>query len=364
MARVERAAALLLGLAAAAGADEPRPLTVASWGGAYERAQRAALFRPFSEQTGIAIRVARYDGDFEALREQARAGESEWDVVDMTMSDNLAACDEGLILPLDHEQLLPAPDGTPARRDFLPGALARCAVTHTVYATVVGFDRRAFPGVRPGSVAALFDLERFPGPRALQRVPAANLEWALLSYGVPRQEIYNLLSTERGLAIALERLGEIAAETLWWRDPARPPALLAAGEATMASGFNGRFFDAAVNGGAPIDIIWDGQIQEHETWAIPRGARRRAAAMRFIRFATSTRALAEFARHIPYGPARRSAIGHVSTHRPSGIDMRPHLPTHPLNASRAVVKDVEWYARTYERVHERFERWWRANAPR
>ncbi len=347
-------------LAAAAHADSGAPeLTVVSWGGAYEAAQREAWFEPFTERTGVPVRVERYDGGLEGLREQVASGEVRWDLMDMTMSDTLAACREGLLTPLDHGQWAPAPNGIPAYRDFIDGAFTRCGLTHTIYATVIAFDRRAFPGVRPDSVKALFDTERFPGRRALQRSPAANLEWALLSYGVPRQEVYDLLSTERGLALAFERLSGIADHIVWWREGSRAPDLLARGEVTMASGYNGRFFHAAANEGAPIEIIWDGQIQERETWAIPRGAPHPELAARFMRFATSTERLAALARRIPYGPARRSATERVSTHVGTGIDMRPHLPTHSFNAPGAVRKDVSWYARTYDRIQERFRRWLR-----
>ncbi len=339
------------------GQTEQPALTVVSWGGAYEAAQRAAWFEPFTEHTGIPITVERYDGGLAGLRAQVAAGEVHWDLMDMTMSDTLSGCREGLLLPLDHGEWLPAPDGTSAERDFIDGAFSRCGITHTVYATVIAFDRRAFPGLRPTSVAALFDIERFPGRRALQRSPAANLEWALLSYGVLRQQVYDLLSTERGLELVFERLDRIAGQIVWWQEGSRAPDLLARGEVTMASGYNGRFFYAAVNEGAPIEIIWDGQIQERETWAIPRGTAQAENAVRFVRFATSTERLAALARRIPYGPARRSAAERVSTHLDSGIDMAPHLPTHPINAERAVRKDVDWYSSTYDRIQERFLRW-------
>ena len=350
---------LLLGLAllaTPADAADDAPLTVLSWGGAYERAQRAALFEPYTASTGRRIEVAQYDGGLAGLRRAAAAGEVPWDVIDMTRSEAMAACEEGLLRPLSPSLLAPAPDGTPAERDFLPGSLGRCAITHTVFATVVAYRRDAFPGQRPTSIADLFDQRRFPGPRALQRTPAVNLEWALLSYRVPREELYGLLSTPRGLRLALERLGELD-EIRWWEAGDTPPRLLAEGEVVMASGYNGRFFDAMVNRGAPIEILWDAQVQEHETWVIPRGNPHPEAARDFIRFATSTERLAELARHIPYGPARRSAAVRVTTHPGSGVDMRLHIPTHPLNAERALVKDEAWYARTLGRINDYFGDW-------
>ncbi|WP_416140404.1 ABC transporter substrate-binding protein [Halomonas sp. HK25] len=345
-------AAMLLGLVAWGTVALADPLRVLSWGGAYERAQRKALFDPFTEQTGLEVEVHQYDGGLDALRR----AEAPWDVIDMTRSQAMAACQEGLLQPLPHDLPAPAPDGTPAERDFLPGAIGDCALTHSLFATVVAYRPDAFPGRRPSRIADLFDQERFPGPRALQRTPAVNLEWALLSYGVPREELYRLLSTPRGLRLALERLGELE-ETHWWEAGDESPRLLVEGEVVMASGYNGRFFDAVVNRGAPIEILWDAQVQEHETWAIPRHARHPEAAREFIRFATTTERQAELARHIPYGPARHSAAIRVSTHPGSGVDMRLHIPTHPLNAERAIEKDETWYAHTLARMDDYFEAW-------
>lgn len=333
-------------------------LTVLSWGGAYERAQRAALFEPYSAATGTHIEVAQYDGGIEALRHATAEGDGAvpWDLIDMTRSEAMAACAEGLLAPLSPALLAPAPNGTPVEQDFVPQAFGRCSITHSIFATVVAYRRDAFPGKRPDTIKDLFDQQRFPGPRALQRTPAVNLEWALLSYRVPHEELYDLLSTRRGLDLALGRLAELD-DIRWWEDGDMPAQLLTDGEVVMASGYNGRFFDAMVNRGAPIEILWDGQVQEHETWVIPRGAPNPGAARDFLRFATTTERLADVSRHIPYGPARRSAATRVTTHPDSGVDMRLHIPTHPLNAERALAKDEAWYARTLGHIEDYFRAW-------
>ncbi|SDO35615.1 putative spermidine/putrescine transport system substrate-binding protein [Halomonas shengliensis] len=353
MARRGLLLALLLATSLAAQAE---PLRVLSWGGAYERAQREALFSPFTVQTGIPVEVHRYDGDLGELRRSAARGEAPWDVIDMTRSQAMAACEAGLLAPLPADLAAPAPDGTPPREDFLPGAIGRCALTHTLFATVVAYRPEAFPGRRPTRIGDLFDQARFPGPRALQRTPAVNLEWALLAHDVPHQELYRLLSTPRGLDLALARLDSLAA-IHWWQEGETPVRLLAAGEVVMASGYNGRFFDAMVNRGLDIEILWDGQVQEHETWAIPRHARRPEAARAFIRFATTTERLVVLAERIPYGPARRSAAARVGRHPERGVDMRLHIPTHPLNAEGAIEKDERWYARTLPRMQALFDAW-------
>ncbi len=341
----------------ASAASPDRAITVASWGGPYEHSQVKAYFEPFTKATGIRIDVERYDGGLEELRQQVNGGGLTWDLMDMTMADNRAACRQGLLEPIDHSLLHPAPDGTPAAGDFVDGALTECGVAQIVYAMVAAYHRDAFPGERPARIRDLFDIHRFPGTRALQRGPEANLEWALRSYGVPRQDLYQLLSTERGLRLAFERLDRIRDHVIWWTSAGEPGEMLVSGEAVIVSEYNGRLFDLAAVQGHPIEIIWDGQVYELGSWGIPRGTRRLDDVLAFIRFATGTRPLADQAKYIAYGPARRSSMKLVSTHAETGVDMRPHLPTNPANFRTAILKDTEWYASLYDRIKARFDLW-------
>ena len=126
----------------------------------------------------------------------------------------------------------------------------------------------------------------------------------------------------------------------------------------MASGYNGRFFDARAAHGAPISIVWDGQLIDHATWwAVPRGARSRDVAEAFIRFATDPQRMADQAMRISYGPTRESARRRVGRHATLGIDMRDQLPTSGDRVRRAVVEDSDWYARTEALRERRFARW-------
>ena len=354
------AAALLAQVAVGAVKAEERRLTVVTWGGAYEASQRAALFEPFTAATGIEIETVRYDGGIEALRDHLQGeGAVNWDVIDMIRADARTACAQNLLEPFDPGILSAAPNGAPAEEDFIAEAFGECFVTQLVFATVIAYDDRAFPGEKPRSVADFFDLERFPGKRALRKAPVGMFEWALRSYGVPGAQIYDLLSTERGLQLAFRRLNEISDRLVWWRGGSEPVRLLLDGEAAMATGYNGRFFHAQAVEGAPISVIWDGALLEHNTWAIPKGTPQMELAEQFIRFATSSERLGAIANRISYGPARKSAQRRVGLHATIGIPMRPHSPTAERHMERAIIKDDEWYAQTDDLRRRRFESWLR-----
>jgi putative spermidine/putrescine transport system substrate-binding protein len=330
-------------------------LTIATWGGAYEEAQRIALFEPFEAATGIRIETVRHDGGVAPLRAGAAAGA---DLVDMIRADARTACDEGLLAPFDTTTLADAPDGTPPGADFEPGAAGPCWIAHLVFATVIAFNDSAFPGEKPETVADFFDLARFPGKRALRDAPVAMLEWALRAYGAPRAQLYDLLSTERGLRLAFRRLEALQGETLFWVGAEESARLLAEGHVAMASGYNGRFFHQQVSAGAPITVIWDTALIERNVWAVPAGAANKSLARRFIRFATRAEQMAALATLLPYGPTRRSAEARVGIHAATGTPMRAHLPIGAGREALTLDKDDAWYAAT-EALRLRLFRQWR-----
>ena len=344
------AAGILLAMAPGATALA-QDLTVVSWGGAYEAAQRAAVVAPFEARTGTEVTVVRYDGTAADLA--GRAGPEGWDVIDMLTDQARVACAKGLLMELDARALL----GAGALADFSPAAPSRCAIPQNVYARVLAYDERAFRGVKPTRVEDFFDIERFPGRRAVQKSPDGILEWALMAEGVPPTQVYGLLSTDRGLRLAFRKLDTIRDHILWWEDPSEPARMLAEGRAAMAAGFNGRFFDAAQAGDAPVDIVWDGRIIGVEVWAIAATTDTPDVARAFVAHAAQPAQMARLAERIPYGPARASAFARIGSNPRSGVPMRAHLPNAPRHGTRALVRDAAWYANTQELRARRFNDW-------
>ena len=346
-------APLILIVATTVNAWAETTLTVVSWGGVYEAAQRQVLFDPFTKATGILINSVTYSGGVDSLRN----AQSDWDVVDMIEDQAITACDQGLLSEISVEQVAEPYQGIPIADDFPHGAFRKCSIAQNVYSTVFAFNDRAFPGEKPRTIADFFDLHKFPGKRALLRDPDVILEWALMAEGVPIGQVYDLLSTERGMRLAFRKLDELRGSIIWWENVGTPVEMLNDGRAVMASGYNGRFFSAAQDDGLPITIVWDGQVVSLETWAIPASSERQGEAQRFIRFATAPEQLAALAELIPYGPIRRSALAHVGLHQRSGVPMRDHLPNAPQHNDRALYGDSLWYARTKELRKRRFQAW-------
>ncbi len=348
-------AVAIAGVISAQAADNS--LTVVSWGGAYTKSQVKAYHEPFMKKTGIKINSEDYSGGLAEIKAQVESKNVKWDVVDVEMSDAVRGCDDGLLEPIDKSILPPAPDGTPAEKDFLPGALTECAVANIVWSTVYGYDTTKFKTNAPSTIADFFDTKKFPGKRGMRKVPKANLEMALMADGVAPADVYKVLSTPEGVERAFKKLDTIKKDIVWWTAGAQPPQLLADGEVVMTTAYNGRIFNAQVAEHKPFKIVWDGQIQDMDLWVIPKGAPHKEAALKFVAFSTDTQRLADQAKWIAYGPARKSSAKLVGKYMDGKTDMGPHMPTNPANMKKALLNNFEFWADHQDELNEKFNAW-------
>ncbi|MDH3263874.1 MAG: ABC transporter substrate-binding protein [Paracoccaceae bacterium] len=349
----------LVGLAAAASAQE---LTIISWGGAYGASQVEAYNKPFAEMKGVTVNMVDGDNPATPIKAMVEANNVSIDVADVELSDAVRLCDEGLLEVIDHDALPPAPDGTPATEDFVEGALfSECAVANIVWSTVYAYDASKYSGEAPSTMADFFDLERFPGKRGLRKAAKTNLEMALMADGVPAADVYDLLETDEGVDRAFAKLATIKDSVVWWEAGAQPPQLLADGEVSMTTAYNGRIFNAAISESKPFEIVWDGQVMDFDLFVVPKGAPHRDLAMEYIAFATDTQRLADQAKWISYGPARLSSGPLVGLYQDGKTEMGPHMPTAEANMANALVNNFEFWADNGTELEERFNAWLASN---
>ena len=348
------AAVLSIAVTSAASADS---LTVVSWGGAYTKSQVEAYHKPWTAKTGANVVSEDYNGGIAEIKAQVEAGNVTWDVVDVELSDAIRACDEGLAEEIDSAMLPAAPDGTPATEDFIDGALTDCAVGSIVWSTIYAYDSSKMSN-GPKTIADFFDTSGFPGKRGMRKSPKANLEMALAADGVAPGDIYDVLSTPEGVDRAFAKLDTIKDDVVWWEAGAQPPQLLADGEVSMTTAYNGRIFNAVASEDKPFEIVWDAQIYDLDLFIIPKGAKNKELAMDFIAFATDTKRLADQASWISYGPTRKSSSPLVgSFHNKPDLAMGPQMPTAPSNFKTAIQNDFEWWADNQDEMNERFNAW-------
>lgn len=334
-------------------------ITVMSFGGAYGASQMEAYHKPYMAMTGVKINSVDADNPAIPLKAMVEAKNVTVDVADVEPSDLVRLCDEGAleVLPLDELPL--SPDGKSWKEDFVEGGIYECGVGTIVYSTIIAYNKEKTQGVT--SIADFFDLEKFPGKRALRKSAKLTVELALMADGVAPEDLYDVLGTPEGMERALKKLDTIKSEIIWWEAGAQPPQLLADGEVTFTTAYNGRIFNAMIDEKQPFEILWDHQILDFNLYVIPKGAPNKDAAWEFIKFATDTQRLADQAKYISYGPTRKSSMALVGKFKDGVTDMAKNLPTHPDNLPGALTTSVEFWADYDIELSERFNAWLAAN---
>jgi len=339
-------AGLSLGVAAALAVAAPAladsQLSVMSFGGAYQEAERKAVFDPYAAETGIKVVEQEYSGEIAKIRAMIEAGGATVDVVDVDAPTLQQGCDEGIFELIDWEKIGP-------KDEWLPGTASECGVGTIVYATILAYDAAKLDD-GPSGIADLFDTEKFPGKRGLWKNPVTNLEFALLADGVPADQVYEVLASPEGIDRAFAKLDTIKQDVVWWETGAQAPQLLASGEVVMSTAWNGRIHNANKEG-QNFRIVWDGQLLDSNYWVIPRGVADQEKSLAFIRFAVEPANLAAMTKYIPYGPVRGTAAPLVAP------EDAANLPTSPDNMGNALTIDYGFWGDHGDEVRKRFTTW-------
>ncbi|ONG47817.1 hypothetical protein BKE38_22625 [Pseudoroseomonas deserti] len=306
----------------------------ASWGGAYQEAQRRAYCDPFAAESGA--RVVQ-DGPMNAarLRTMIEGGAPDWDVADITLDFLYAGSKDKLFEPIDKSVVDTSRIDPKFVHDYGVGCI--------VWSYNLAWNTQTFPGAKaPKTWADLFDLQRFPGKRCLLDNAVANFEVALLADGVAPEALYPL-----DIDRALRKLDTIRAQTVFWSTNSQAQQLFVDEEVGLGLILNGRAYDAARKG-APIAVSWAQNIQSVDYLVVPRGAKQKAAAMRLIDTMTRAENQARVANMIAYSPTNPAAFAAIDP------AIAPWLCTAPENARQGFVVDAGYW-----RDHQRaaLERW-------
>jgi hypothetical protein len=119
-------------------------------------------------------------------------------------------------------------------------------------------------------------LERFPGKRAVALQAPGLLEMALMAQGVPASQVYHLLSTTRGVELAIGVFAKAKPQIIWTKDHGETESLLADGSATMGLIEMGARADndanAASGSAQPLNRLGTTSSIAHNTSWLPTAA--------------------------------------------------------------------------------------------
>ncbi|WP_271672862.1 ABC transporter substrate-binding protein [Bradyrhizobium sp. CCBAU 51627] len=329
----------------------PRPafaseqLTIISWGGGYQDVQlRKSFFEPFTKATGIKITEDQWNGEVSKVRAMVQTNTVNWDVLDVGVGIG-ELCSHGLVETLNWNRL-----GLDRTKFLGDDKTLDCGVPHHASSTVIAYDRTKLKN-GPKTIADFFDLQKFPGKRAMQKGPTSNLEWALVADGVLIKDVYKVLATPAGVDRAFKKLDTIKKDVIWWTAGTQPAQLLGNGQVVMSTAWSGSINNAVKESGLPLEIMWDAQMLSLDFWVIPKGARHLDEAYKFLAFGGSPKPQADMTRYGNNGPANKDAMALVDP------TIGPNLTTSPAHMANSLEFDYSFWGDKRDELNQRFTAW-------
>ncbi|WP_222705654.1 ABC transporter substrate-binding protein [Brevibacillus massiliensis] len=309
-------------------------VTFVSWGGTTQDAQMKYWGKPFEEETGIKV-VQDGPTDYGKFKAMVESGDVKWDVVDVEGDFAYQAAKDGLLEPLDFSVI--------NKGDLDPDFVFDYGVGSFAYSFVNAYNTSKIKE-KPQGWKDFFDQTAFPGDRTVYKWPTVGvLEMALLADGVEPSKLYPL-----DLDRAFRKLDELKPSIKWWQTGAQSQQLMANGEVSMGYVWNGRMY-SLINDGAPVEIDWTQNIRTGDYLVVPKGAKNKEAAMKFIAHAVSVDAQAGFANETSYEPINVKSMGLVDS------KLFPYLPSQHKESQ--VLLDVAYWAENKDKVIQQWNAW-------
>ncbi|NCW06543.1 MAG: extracellular solute-binding protein [Rhodobacterales bacterium] len=295
------AAAGLMFSAAVSYADDT--LRIVSWGGAYQKGQSLGIFQPAAKAMGITVKEDTYGG-ISDVKLMVKSGADKFDIFSSGAGSCASGAAEGVLEKLDYSVIDVS--------NHLPGMYSDYCAGADIFSVVAAYNTETYgEGNGPKTWADFYDVEKFPGTRAMRNKVDGQLETALLADGVPKEQVYEVLDSEEGIERALDKIRSIKPHiAVWWSSGAQHAQLMKDGEVDMTTGWNGRF-------------------------------KNKDLAMKYIAEMMKPEYMAEFAKYITYGPTN-GKVYELGLMEESRARM---MPSHPDNAKYQLTISQEWYAK-------------------
>lgn len=306
-----------------------------SWGGTTQQAQQKNWAQPFTTKTGINVAM---DGptDYGKFKAMVESGNVNWDVVDVEGDFAYKAAKDGLLEPIDFSVV--------PQKELDPRFVDKFAVGSFYYSFVLGYSKNTYTKTEPATWSDLFDLKKFQGKRTFYKWSAPGvLEIALLADGVPADKLYPL-----DLDRAFKKLDTIKSQIIWWSGGAQSQQLLASGEAPIGMFWNGRLH-VLKQTGVNVGTSWQQNLTAADMLVVPKGAKNKAAAMKYLAMATSPEGQAKFADETGFAPINLKSESLMPAAAVSGL---------PTRFTKGQINlDMKYWAENREAIAKRWYAW-------
>lgn len=263
-------------------------LTFVAYGGTTQSNVVDVFVRPFTQEEGLGL--VEDNTDAARLHSMHEAGAMAWDIVNLEPWYSASACADGVAAPIPAEVVAELPDAFHGD----------CWAAPWSFSFVLAYRDDLDPA--PTSWADFFDLETYPGRRGMWSwYQGGQFEAAMLGAGVARDAVYPL-----DLEVASGQLAGIMDSVTISDSLEETVQQIVSGEIDMGIVLSGRAA-AQISSGAPISIVWDGQILAPDSYMVPANGPNPDAAFGLLSYMIDRDRLIEFAKVQFYGPAMESA---------------------------------------------------------
>jgi putative spermidine/putrescine transport system substrate-binding protein len=328
-----------MALALLAGATALRPsrllaqakqLVLVNWGGDAITAYDAAYGQPFTKATGIEVKMDGSGPTEGAIAAQFKSGAPTWDLVDVDPFSAITLGAQGMLEPIDYAVV--------DKSKFREGFGWEHAASTYFFSYIIAYDSEKYGDKVPTGMADFFDVEKFPGKRALYKWGAGMWEAALLGDGVEKDKLYPLDLKRAHDKIAAFKDNIVA----YWGGGAESQTLLLNGEASMALIWSTRASLIEQDSGGRIKFIWDQGLISPGALAVLKGnPGGKDAAMQFIASTQDPEKQLVMFEKLGQGPANPAADALIPA------DKKNINPVDPENMAKQIPLDMEWYAENY-----------------
>jgi putative spermidine/putrescine transport system substrate-binding protein len=314
----------------ASGSTEDRgEVVIAEFGGAYSQSIRDFFAEPFSKQTAYDARVVDM-GDFGAvvakIQAMVKTDNTQWDMIELLgqQANELVARGAVEVLPPDLRRRL--------QRALSPGAVKPWGVGISSFTELIACNRSTVKRC-PRTPSEFFDLERFPGRRALGKDTwLSNCALALQADGVPPKRLFPM-----NVSRCLRKMGTIKSQIgVFYSTADQMQQLFRDREIDIALGPDGRLWNL-VNEGMSLSLSYRGALYQSDYFVVIKGAKNRPGALAFLSwYATHPRAQARFAVAQVYGMPNPSAYTYIPR------KVARQLVDFPANKKQTTPADYRW----------------------
>jgi putative spermidine/putrescine transport system substrate-binding protein len=308
---------------------EVKELRMIEAGGPSGESIEVGYIKPFTEKTGIKV-VRESPAGLGKLRAMVEAKNVTSALNELSSAEYEQAKALDLLEELDWEAINPDPIYDEAKQDKGLG--------WQYYSTILAWrdDAKPLNGWKD-----LWDVENFPGKRALPDYPAYILPMALIADGVEPKDLYPL-----DLDRAFKKLEELKDHVaVWWQAGAQPPQLLKDNEVQYAVAWSGRVTDEP-----GINYTFNEGQLDLTFFGVPKGIdpEQKAAAMKLLHEVTVAKNQAAAANVVSYtGPSTE-----LDPLLPQ--DRLDKFPTASKNKAVQFMMDPKWW---YDHADEVEQRW-------